>query len=163
MKKINLFTLIQKVKQVNKIIKYYLAVGICLTPGFAFSENSITNSITKNSIIQNSKINTTQPDNAKEWDLTENEWNQYIKLMQGPAARYYKKLTPPQILGVYSETSEDMRRFAELSAKQEHDKLERELRFNVAFHEAAARLYASEEIIKPFEIRPFTPIPKIKP
>jgi integrating conjugative element protein (TIGR03759 family) len=80
--------------------------------------------------------------------------------MQGLSGHYYSQLSPPEVLGINAETADELQHYAEVSVKIEHDKLERELRFNVAFHEAATRLYASEPIIKPFDYTPFTPIPK---
>lgn len=111
-------------------------------------------------VAQNSVISTTHTELAKDWGLSEFEWNRYVVLMSGPSGHYYAKLSPPEVLGVNADTLEDLRHFADISAKFEHDKLERELRFNVAFREAATKLYSSEKLIKPFDLRPFTPIPK---
>lgn len=126
----------------------------------AFSENNVMNTQTQNTIAHNSEINTTHLGTAKDWNLSEGEWLKYLMLMRGPSGHYYEHLSPPQVLGINAEDSDDMRHFAEVAVKQDHDKLERELKFNAAFHEAAARLYSSEPIIKPFDLRPFTPIPK---
>lgn len=118
------------------------------------SASEILNTQTTNTKSVNSHIITSV---AKEWNLTESEWNRYLKLMQGLNGHYYQKLSPPQVLGINAETDEELRHFAEVSVKQEHDKLERELKFNTAFHEAASRLYITEQLIKPFDLTPFTP------
>jgi integrating conjugative element protein (TIGR03759 family) len=78
--------------------------------------------------------------------------------MRGYSGHYYEKLSPVEVLGINAETEEDMRHFAEISAKQEHDKLERELKFNGAFHEAPSRLFSGEQILKSFDLAPFKPI-----
>ena len=118
----------------------------------------IINTQTKNTITQDTIINTTHIASAKEWNLNETEWKQYEMLMQGSSGRYYKKLSPPEVLGINAENPEQLRHYAEIAATLEHDKLERELRFNAAFHEAAMRRYPIEPIIKPFDYTPFTPI-----
>jgi integrating conjugative element protein (TIGR03759 family) len=129
-------------------------------PTYALSLNDVSNTVTKNTITQNTSTTTSQIEIAKEWNLTEFEWNQYLKFMQGPSGRYYQKLSPPEVLGIQSETNDDLMHFAEVAAKLEHDKLERELRFNLAFHQAASKLYFDEPLIKPFDYGPFTPILK---
>lgn len=137
-----------------------LAVFSLITiANFAFASNDVINTSTLNTTVQDTQSNSTQVGNAKDWELTDKEWNEYLHLMQRNSQFYYKKLSPPEILGIYASNPEELRHYAEISAKLEHDKLERELRFNVAFHEAANRLYASEPIIRPFDITPFTPKP----
>ena len=129
-------------------------------PIYASNTNDVSNTVTKNTITQNTATGISQIEIAREWNLTELEWNQYLKFMQGASGRYYQKLSPPEVLGIQAETNEELTHFAEVAAKLEHDKLERELRFNLAFHQAASKLYSEEPLIKPFDYAPFTPIPK---
>jgi integrating conjugative element protein (TIGR03759 family) len=125
-----------------------------------FAADDVVNTQTKNTITQNTAVNTKPVGTAKDWELNNTDWDQYLNLMHGPSGHYYASLSPPEVLGIQAETNEDLRHYAEIAAKLEHDKLERELRFNAAFHEAAAKLYSTEPIIKPFDFTPFTPIPK---
>lgn len=127
---------------------------ILLIPSLSFAANDVFNTKTENTIVQNT-ITNSPGQSAKEWSLTETEWKKYLTLMQGFSGHYYKQLSPPEVLGIKAETPEEMQHYAEISAKLEHDKLERELRFNTAFHDAAARLYAVEPLIKPFDYSPF--------
>ena len=126
----------------------------------AFASDDVMNTQTQNTVSQNTTVNTTHIGIAKDWNLTDTEWRQYIILMDGPSAHYYKNLSPPEVLGINSNNAEELNHYAEVAATLEHDKLERELRFNAAFHEAATKLYSTEPIIKPFDYTPFTPIPK---
>ncbi len=138
-----------------------LLLSLWLLPISLFAANNdVLTTQTKNSVSQNTVMNTTHLSIAKAWGLTETEWRHYLLLMQGPSGHYYKNLSPPDVLGIEADSAEELRHFAEVAAKLEHDKLERELRFNVAFHEAATRLYATEPLIQPFDVTPFTPIPK---
>jgi integrating conjugative element protein (TIGR03759 family) len=122
--------------------------------------NEVENTQTQNTVSQNTVINTTHVGTAKDWDLTDSEWNQYLSVMRGFSGHYYKQLSPPEVLGINAVTAEELRHYAEVSAKLEHNKLEREIRFDAAFHEAATRLYMTEPIVKPFDYTPFTPIPR---
>jgi integrating conjugative element protein (TIGR03759 family) len=131
---------------------------ICMT--FSCSVNAaenVENSRTQNVIVQNSQTNPIQG-TAKDWDLTATEWERYLQLMKGPAGEYYGHLSPPEILGYYAENDTDLRYFAELYVKQEHEKLEREARFDKAFLAAGNKFYEGEPIIKPFDITAYTPI-----
>jgi len=111
------------------------------------------------SVIHNSSIETIR-DDAREWHIDQTEWDRYLQLMNGPWGRYYKKLSPPEVLGIFAKNDVEMQQFAEIAARLEHDRLARELKFNAAFHAAAQKLYASEPPIRSFDITPFTPIPK---
>ncbi len=135
-------------------------INLLIISNYSYAFNDVVNTQTHNTVTQNTMVHTSQIGTAKDWQLTDTEWNQYLNLMHGPSGHYYKNLSPPEVLGINVERAEELRHYAEISAKLEHDKLERELRFNEAFHEAAARLYSTEPIIRPFDYSPFTPIPK---
>lgn len=104
--------------------------------------------------------NTVAHGTAKMWDLSPTEWNRYQALMAGEAGIYYQNLTPPEVLGYYAENDFELRHYAEVYARHEHEKIERELRFNNAFSDAAKRLYSNERPIASFDISAYTPIPK---
>jgi integrating conjugative element protein (TIGR03759 family) len=135
-----------------------LFVSLIFLSNAAFALDDIINTPVKNTVSQNTELLTSQVGTAKDWGLTISEWNQYLNLMQGPSGHYYKSLSPPEVMGIQAETMEELNHYAEVAAKLEHDKLERELRFNTAFHEAASKLYAAEPLIRPFDLTPFTPI-----
>ncbi len=120
--------------------------------------NDVVNTSTVNSISQNTQDTSSVTKSARDWGLTDSEWQKYKSLMEGTSGRYYSTLTPPEVLGINATALNELMHFAELHAKQEHDKIEKELRFNVAFHEAAKRLYANEPIIKPFDLTPYSPV-----
>ena len=141
---------------------YWKLVFLCLMiiTNSAIAADDVANTKTQNTVSENTMINSTHLGTAKDWNLAELEWNQYLIIMQGPSGYYYKQLSPPEVLGIHAQTDDELRHYAEVATKLEHDKLEREIRFNAAFHDAAERLYSSEPIVKPFDYAPFTPIPK---
>ncbi len=133
------------------------ALFLLLVSTTLFAANDVVNTVTMNSVSQNT-VETSSRDQGLVWGLTESEWAYYQSLMQGVNGHYYMHLTPPEVLGINAKTPQDIKYFAELAAKQEHDKIEKELRFNAAFYAAAQRLYANEPMIKPFDLTPYTPI-----
>lgn len=116
--------------------------------------DNVLNTQPHNSQIENSVVGT-----AQDWGLTTEEWSRYGKYRQRADAQWYPQLTPPEILGLHAENVKEQQHFAEMVAKQEHDKLARELAFDRAVHEALLRLYPDEQVIQPFDISPYTPIP----
>lgn len=134
---------------------------IVLTSVFLIMSSSyadVVSSPVLNTTEQNSLVNNTILGNPQDWNLTQEEWNHYRQLMQGPNGHWYPNLTPPEVLGLNAQTPAEQRHFAEIVAKEEHDKLLRELVFNNAVHQAALRLYAKEPIIRSFNTTPFNPI-----
>jgi integrating conjugative element protein (TIGR03759 family) len=107
---------------------------------------------------QSAQVKNTMIGSAQDWDLSENEWQNYQKLMAGPAGKWYPQLTPAEVLGMYADNDQDQKHFAEVAAKEEHDKIGRELSFNNAFHEAMLRLYSNEPVIKDFDMSAFNPV-----
>lgn len=120
--------------------------------------NDVMNTVPQNTLPQNSNVNNSTPGNRQDWNLTETEWAKYIELIHGPAGHYFPQLTPPELLGYYAQDDLEMRHFAEIYVRIEHENVERDIKFNKAFHEAAVRLYGAEPIIKPFDLSPYTPI-----
>lgn len=107
---------------------------------------------------QTSQVKSTLIGSAQDWGLSDTEWQSYQKLMAGPAGKWYPQLTPSEVLGMFADNEQDEKHFAELAAKEEHDKIARELSFNNSFHDAMLRLYSNEPVIKDFDISAFNPI-----
>lgn len=139
--------------------KIFLCLLLIMQP--ALASKDVYNTTTKSTISKNSEINTINIAAAKSWQLNESEWERFLQLMKGYSGHYYQRLSPPTVLGINAETPNDIQHFAEVAVQFEHNKLERELRFNAAFQHAAAKLYAKEPVIKSFDITPFTPIPSL--
>lgn len=117
----------------------------------------VANSQEKTTVVENSTDKTTLYGTAKEWGLTDEEWAQYQRLMQGQDGLWYRQLTPPAVLGMRADSPADQQHFAEIVAQQEHDKVARELAFNKAIFMAMRRLYPDEPMIKSFDPTPFNP------
>jgi len=140
------------------MINRLIGLLLILASTSLFAANDVVNTITANSVSQNTVDISSTVNYARDWGLTDPQWTQYQHLMQGMSGRYYANLTPPEVLGIQAKTPQDIKYFAELTAKQEHDKIEKELRFNAAFYAAAKQLYADEPMVKPFDLTPYTPI-----
>ena len=136
--------------------KLILLALLLMAHSSSHAANSVNNSQDVNSKEMNSTVIAVNSTDAKDWNLSESEWQTYLKLIQGPSGHYYKSMTPPEVLGINADNDRDLKHYAEITAKEEHEKVEKELKFDYAFHEAAERLYADEPIIRDFAFTPFS-------
>lgn len=126
-----------------------------------FADN-VVNSEVKNSVELTTKsASTGQIGSSKDWNLNQSEWSKYIELKNGYQGYLFPNLSPPELLGYFAESDEERNHYAEIYARIEFENVEKELKFNKAFHEATIRLYGNLPIIKPFDVSPYNPV-KIK-
>lgn len=79
--------------------------------------------------------------NAKEWGLTSEEWLRYQKLKDGRRGVLSPGLDPITLLGIEARNNEERLHFAELSVKQDFQRVEAELAFQRAVNSAWARIF----------------------
>ncbi len=78
---------------------------------------------------------------AAQWGLTEQEWSQYQALMAGQRGIWSPGLDPLTALGVEARTDDERRHYAELAARLEFERVERELAYERERMAAFKRLY----------------------
>ncbi len=135
-------------------------VLVCVTASFSVWANDVVNSQEQSTLTATTQEKTVITSTAQDWGLSETEWQHYLQLMQGADGMWYAHLSPPAVLGMRAITAPEQRHFAEVEAKQEHDKVARELAFNHAVWVAMRQLYPDEPMIKEFDKTPFSPIHK---
>ena len=84
---------------------------------------------------------------AKRWGLDQEEYQRYLDLMRGPLGKWNPDLDPLLVLGMFAESSQEERRYAELYARQEFDLTERTLRFQQAYRAAFERLFPNAAML----------------
>ncbi|MDG2961722.1 TIGR03759 family integrating conjugative element protein [Exercitatus varius] len=88
---------------------------------------------------------------AQRWGLTEIEWQRYLDIKQHERSFWSPNLDPLTTLGVEAKTEAERRHYAELLAKKEYERVEKELAFQRAYDQAFQRLYPNQ---LPFEVEP---------
>ncbi|PJG82770.1 TIGR03759 family integrating conjugative element protein [Caviibacterium pharyngocola] len=88
---------------------------------------------------------------AQRWGLTETEWQRYLEIKNYERSYWSPNLDPLTTLGVEAKTDAERRRYAELLAKKEYERVEKELAFQRAYDQAFQRLYPNQ---LPFEVEP---------
>ncbi len=75
------------------------------------------------------------------WGLTADDWKRFEELQQGPRKYWSPNLDPLTMLGVEARSENERQRFAELQAKMEAQRAERELNYQIAYSQAFERLF----------------------
>lgn len=123
--------------------------------GLTINENELT---TEQDI---SKITLTeaQQHEAKVWGLTTDEEKRYVLLMQNKSKFYYEGLrqTPIDILGLNARNEHERNHFAELAARQEAQKVAKNIAWNNAFYKAYNKLFANVPVVGEFDPSPYSP------
>lgn len=125
--------------------------------GFAASSFSIAETINQStttatvnqaqsmqkSAEQSAKLNstTTTTERWSEWGLTREDWARYQEVMQGARGVWSPGIDPLTALGVEARTDAERKRYAELLAKKEFQRTEKEFAFQIAYSKAFERLY----------------------
>lgn len=73
---------------------------------------------------------------AHAWQLTEEEWDRYRRLIQGPLGLYSPNLDPLSALGIEARSVEERQRYAILQVKAEAARVEKLLIYQRAYDEA---------------------------
>lgn len=91
---------------------------------------------------------------ASEWGLSALEWDRYEALMAGRRGILSPGLDPLTALGVEARTEQERRRYAELQARFEYERIERELAYQQSYDEAIARIAGDKPRIATFSMQP---------
>ncbi len=110
-------------------MRRYLLLCLLLLPLFASPQQTR---------IEEQTITHTQ---AQQWGLTDSEWQHYQQLRQGERGIWSPGLDPLTTLGVETNSDAERQRYAELLARKEHQRVEKELAFQRAYDQAWKRLY----------------------
>jgi integrating conjugative element protein (TIGR03759 family) len=143
-------------KSITKLNSIFFSLFLLLSTTCSFAE--VINSQENSTAVATTATKNTLLGTAQDWHLTQDQWQRYQVLMQGPNGHWYPHLTPPAVLGLNAKTHEEQKYFAKIVAQQEHDKIAAELAFNHLLYVALRELYADEPIIRPFDYTPFNPI-----
>jgi len=123
--------------------------------GLMTNEDDLTSEQDINKIT----LSDTQLHEAKVWGLTADEEKRYVLLMQNKSKFYYKGLrqTPIDILGINARNETERNHFAELAARQEAQKVAKNIAWNNAFYKAYNELFVNVPVVGDFDPSPYSP------
>ncbi|MFU2076095.1 TIGR03759 family integrating conjugative element protein [Gallibacterium anatis] len=99
------------------------------------SAKQVSSSVT--STIQSLSAN----EQAQHWGLTEEEWKRYELLKKTERQYWSPNLDPLTTLGVEATSEAERQKYARLLAKKEFERVEKELKFQLAYDAAFKELY----------------------
>ncbi|MFB0713551.1 TIGR03759 family integrating conjugative element protein [Buttiauxella noackiae] len=119
-----------------------LLSGMLTVSTVAFASSSVDheNSQTVNTSLQ-ALEQLQSKGNAQEWGLTTEEWQRFETLKKGRRGVLSPGLDPLTMLGIEARSDEERRHFAELTVKQEFQRVEAELAFQREVNSAWVRVY----------------------
>ncbi|EPJ5863489.1 TIGR03759 family integrating conjugative element protein [Raoultella ornithinolytica] len=119
-----------------------LLSGVLTVSTVAFAVSPV---IQENSLAVTTSLQTLEQQqmtrSAQEWGLTAEEWQRYETLKKGRRGVLSPGLDPLTMLGIEARTEEERRHFAELTVKQEFQRVEAELAFQREVNSAWMRVY----------------------
>ncbi|HAT1867308.1 TIGR03759 family integrating conjugative element protein [Legionella pneumophila] len=123
--------------------------------GLAVNEDDLTSEQDINKLT----LTEAQLHEAKVWGLTIDEEKRYVLLMQNKSKFYYEGLrqTPIDILGLNARNEVERDHFAELAARQEAQKVSKNIAWNNAFYKTYNRLFTNVPVIGDFDPSPYSP------
>jgi integrating conjugative element protein (TIGR03759 family) len=115
--------------------------------------------VTSDQDIKNIKLTEQQIHEANVWNLTPEEEKRYVLLMQNRSGTYYRGLrqTPIDILGIHARNDTERNHFAALAAKQEAQKVSKNIAWNNAFYKAYNKLFENVPVVGDFDPTPYSP------
>lgn len=102
-------------------------------------------------VIQSETIET----QASRWSLDASEYREYLELMKGPLGKWSPEIDPLLALGMFAQSEQQERRYAELYAQQEFVLTQRTLRFQQVYREAFSRLYPNTGVVDKKLLEPY--------
>ncbi len=97
-----------------------------------------------------SSLSSVERSKARQWNLTEIEWQRYRHLMAGVRGSLsVSTISPIEVLGIHARDEAELRRYAEQWVDVMRDDAERVLAFQRAYHEAWQRRFPDDQMIDP--------------
>lgn len=125
-----------------KKLKVVLLSGVLTVSTVALAAPSVNqeNSLTVNTSLQMLEQQQ-MTRSAQEWGLTAEEWQRYETLKKGRRGVLSPGLDPLTMLGIEARSDEERRHFAELTVRQEFQRVEAELAFQREVNSSWTRVY----------------------
>lgn len=114
--------------------------ALCLFPWLSAHAQSQQPAI-EYSLSQEHRITPLEQSRAAEWGLEPQEWRRYRQLMEGPLGLYSPGIDPLTALGIEARDSLERRRYTEMQAHAEYNRLQKLFAYQNAYNETFARLY----------------------
>lgn len=118
------------------------AISETLTQTFNTAKETAAQAITQAEQRVSSSLQAlTTDEQAKQWGLTNEEWQRYQQIQQTERKFWSPNLDPLTTLGIEAKTDAERQKYARLLAQKEFERVEKELKFQLAYDAAFKELY----------------------
>ncbi|MFC0323668.1 TIGR03759 family integrating conjugative element protein [Gallibacterium melopsittaci] len=118
------------------------AISETLTQTFNTAKETAAQAITQAEQRVSSSLQAlTTDEQAKQWGLTNEEWQRYQQIRKSERQYWSPNLDPLTTLGIEAKTDTERQKYARLLAKKEFERVEKELKFQLAYDAAFKELY----------------------
>lgn len=141
-----------------------LGVGLCtLLMGSTVIAETLTTEASQTQLTK-SALTPTEQTRARQWDLTDAEWQRYRHLMQGiRGSLSASTISPIEVLGIHARDEAERRYYAEKWVIAMQDDTERVLAFQHAYDQAWKRLFPQAQLINPIQLPGASPEVMLEP
>lgn len=135
-------------------------VALCVSTVIVYGQSPVNdtsaNEATESQVTTNQFQTTeTLESQAERWNLSVEEYSTYLELMRGPLGKWNPKIDPLLALGMYAETPQQERYYAERYAQQEFELTQRALHFQLTYRAAFNRLYPNTDVLDAELLQPY--------
>ena len=124
-----------------KLISTTVLLGLPLLTNSLTAGAESHQSVIEKSLPQEHVSSALEQSKAQAWGLKPEEWRRYQQLMAGPLGVYSPGIDPLTALGIEARDGEELRRYTELQAHAEYNRVTKLFAYQNAYDEAFARLY----------------------
>lgn len=118
------------------------AISETLTQTFNAAKETATQAMTQAEQRVSSSLQAlTTDEQAQQWGLTNEEWQRYEQIRKSERQYWSPNLDPLTTLGIEAKTDTERQKYARLLAKKEFERVEKELKFQLAYDAAFKELY----------------------
>lgn len=119
-----------------------------LVSALAWGQASSSNA--RDTQVEPTRIEQSQQRAADAWGLSEQEYQRYQTLMEGPRGLWSPQLDPLTALGIAARSDAERQKYAEMLVRTERRRVEAELAFQRAYDAAWQQLYPESRPVTPF-------------
>lgn len=103
--------------------------------------------------VEQTRIEQSHQRAADAWGLSEQEYQRYQTIMEGPRGIWSPSLDPLTALGIAARSYAERQKYAEMLVRTERQRVEAELAFQRAYDAAWQRLYPDSMPVSPFSTK----------
>ncbi|MGJ8518357.1 TIGR03759 family integrating conjugative element protein [Carnimonas bestiolae] len=130
---------------------YLLTLGMVVTCHPVMAQQASHSAETTSTMTESATQQSAQR-GAKAWGLSEQDYQRYQSIMEGPRGKWSPDIDPITALGLNAKSDAERAKYAEMAVKAERERVTQELAFQRAYDDAWKRMYPDALRVNPFSV-----------